>query len=331
MVKNPSPRTTSVYAFTLIELLVVVAVIGVLVALILPAVQSAREAARRTQCTNNIKQLALAAHNHETTHRKFPPGYIGEMPAKPQMDASNNSYVGHLVFLMPSLEATEIYNLWSAKRDLNLEKLHVPNDPRFMRWSNGSYPNGDSLWEELQFRLSVLLCPSDNAYDNASSTVTELRTTKTTGAMHGFAEPSELGRTNYLGCAGQLGVGVASRDKNKGIFYNRSRTRTADITDGLSNTIMFGEVTGSFSDPLRGSGRLRSISWVAGGQWTEWFRAVYKYGHQKRIERFSAMHPDIIMYAMADASVRAISLDVEGNMMVALSSIQGGEVTVMPE
>jgi prepilin-type N-terminal cleavage/methylation domain-containing protein len=327
MVKKPSLRA----AFTIIELLVVVAIIGVLVALLLPAVQAAREAARRAQCANNIHQLALAALNHEAAHGKFPPGYLGESPAKPAMDASNNSYVGHLVFLMPYIEASQIYNAWAAKRELTVRPTRIPNDPRFMRWSSGSYPNGDSLWDELQYKISVLLCPSDDAYSNDNSTVTELRTTTTTGVMHGFAEPTALGRTNYLGSAGQLGVGVESRYKNRGIFTNRSETRIAHIADGTSNTIMFGEVTGAFTNPETGSGRLRSISWNAGGQWTEWHRAVYKYGTQKRIERFSSMHPDVIMFSMADGSVRPVSIYVSGDVLVGLSSIAGGEIPETPE
>lgn len=332
MVIKPRSQPALPSAFTLIELLVVVAIIGVLVALLLPAVQSAREAARRAQCSNNLKQLALAALNHESAHRKFPPGYLGDMPPKAQLDGANNSYVGHLVYLMPYLEAREIYDIWASKRNLSVDApVHVPNDPRYMRWSIGSYPNGDRLWDELQFRVSTLICPSDAPYSNTSSTVTELRTTPSTGAMNGFAEPTKLGRTNYLGSAGQLGVGVASRNHKKGIFFNRSKTKTADIKDGMSCTLLFGEVTGSFEKPELAVGRQRSIAWVAGGQWTEWHRSVYRYGRQKRIERFSSMHPTVIQFAMADGSVHAISIDVEGELLVELSTMDCGEIVKLPD
>ncbi len=308
-------------AFTLIELLVVIAVIGVLVGLLLPAVQAAREAARRISCSSNLKQIAIAAHGHESAHRVFPPGYFGEQVPAAAMQPNNFPYVGHLVYLFPYLEANQIYTTWASKRELNITKrLVVSGDPRFMRWSLGS--GGASLWDDHQYRISVLLCPSDDAYSNTVTTVTELRTTTSSGAMHGFAEPTLLGRTNYLGSAGQLGVGVASRDKNKGIFYNCSATRTADIVDGLSNTLLFGEVTGSYLNNVR----QRSISWNAGPQWTEYHRPVYKYGIEKKVEKFSSQHPGIIQFAMADGSVRTLPDNIDGDMLVAMSSMAGGEV-----
>ena len=97
-------------AFTLVELLVVIAILGVLIALLLPAVQAAREAARRTQCRNNLKQIGLAAHNFHNTHGRFPPGYLGSTAAVPtKTDIWTGQHVGALVFLLPYLEQNDIY------------------------------------------------------------------------------------------------------------------------------------------------------------------------------------------------------------------------------
>ncbi len=310
-------------AYTLIELLVAISIIGLLMALLLPAIQAAREASHRLSCSNNIRQLAMAAMNHESSHKRFPPGYLGETPANISIQPTTNSYVGHLVYLMPYLEIDGIYNSWSSKRDLEVNPRGVvPNDPRYVRWSNGP----DSLWDEASYKISILLCPSDDAYSNTLSTVTELRTTPSNAGLSGFAERTELGRTNYLGSAGRLGTGMTSREPWKGIFANRSRTRMADIVDGTSNTLMFGEVTGQFTDPNTGRGRLRSFAWTAGGQFTEWHRPIYRYGRQKRIEKFSSMHPTVMNFAFADSSVKAISQDVDGDILVGLSSMAGSEV-----
>lgn len=325
MIAFSAPRASR-SGFTLVELLVVISLIGVMVGLLLPAVQSARESARLMQCANNLKQLATAAHNFESTYERFPPGYLGEWPPKVGLDGASNSYVGHLVFLLPYLEQSSLYDEWCEKRDLNVNNCaRVPNDPRYMRWASGSYPD-DNCWDQLQRRITVLLCPSDDPYSNANSTVTEMRTTPYTGAYHAFAEETKLGRTNYLGSSGQLGVGVASRDAKRGIFYNRSKTTFAQIVDGTSHTLLFGEVTGEFSYPLPGIGRRRSIAWIAGPEWTEWHRAVYGYGHGKRVEKFSSMHKGLIQFAMADCSVRVIVLEAANDQLIPLSSMAGGEV-----
>lgn len=313
---------TQRFAFSLVELLVAITIIGLLMALLLPAIQAAREVSHRATCSNNIRQLALAAANHESAHGRYPPGYLGETPAAISIQPTTNSYVGHLVYLMPYLELDSVYNVWASKRDLNVTpKFVVPNDPRYVRWCNGP----DNLWDEATYKINVFLCPSDDAGSNSLSTVTEMRTTPSNAGMSGFAEPTTLGRTNYLGSAGRLGVGMVSRDPWRGIFYNRSRTRNSDITDGLTNTLMFGEVTGQFSDNYS-RGRQRSFSWNAGPQFTEWHRPIYKYGRQRRIEKFSAMHPTVINFAHADGSVKAYSQDVDGDLLVGLSSMSGSEV-----
>src|SRR5260370_21156774 len=112
--------------FTLIELLVVIAIIGVLIALLLPAVQKVREAANRVKCSNNLKQIVLASHNFESAHKKLPPAVLGSLlprnltPGSPFM---SNPWVGTLAFLLPYLEQESLYNQlqvdWNVKDSMN--------------------------------------------------------------------------------------------------------------------------------------------------------------------------------------------------------------------
>ncbi len=325
--------------FTLVELLVVIAIIGILVGLLLPAVQAAREAARRMQCSNNLKQLGLSAHNFESANRKFPSGFNGERNLASGVNLGTNTYIGHLIYLFPYMEATAIYDGFTTKRDMNSDKDGVGQPaataPMFQYWgspvpSPPSAASPISCWDQHQYRVSTLICPSDDPYTNTETTATILRTVSTGISMDTegrFQVPNNLGRTNYLGAAGQLGFGITSRDGKKGIFFNRSKTKIGDISDGTSNTIMFGEVTGGFTNPAKGVGRVISFGWSCGPMITEFNRPTYNMQNHKNWQLFSSFHTGLIQYALADGSVRPISMSIDPQILIDTSSMQDGIVT----
>lgn len=282
--------------FTLVELLVVIAIIGILVGLLLPAVQAAREAARRMQCTNNLKQLGLAAHNFESAYKRFPPGIIvrgGGVIGDHwlNLEWGQHTGIGHLTYLLPYLEQTAMYEGISAHRNMDVNTSGVgaeSGSDRQLRnrywWSGSPGP-----WDFVHFKLPMFLCPSD---DPDSGTETSVLTTHSfvpggdtnsagvfsyytvtplNGAFH-----STIGKTNYLGNGGRNGkVGAGGNhpvtslglpaDSLHGPFFVRSKVTFGQIPDGTSNAFLFGEVTGAFNRPDRRAGRYASFWFVSNG------------------------------------------------------------------
>ncbi len=206
--------------FTLIELLVVIAIIGILIALLLPAVQKVREAANRAKCQNNLKQLALAAFNFEDSYHYFPPAvHCSALPQFPmpweQRGGIIKSY-SVMVALLPYFEQD------------NLQK-NVDNYLYYAGGYNSQY-NGDyclgpnSLGAQV---IQILICPSDRL-DNPVQKYTYQ------GKDYYF------GLSSYGGNAGQISA-YYTKATQDGVFCINSRTRIADITDGTSNTLFFGE------------------------------------------------------------------------------------------
>lgn len=299
--------------FTLIELLVVIAIISVLVALLLPAVQHAREAARRTQCRNNLKQLVLAMHNYHDVFNLLPPGYIHRFG--PSGDGANHAGLAWGAMLLPHLEKTNIY------RQIN---------PRIPIWDPANR-------DPREMQLSVFLCPTDRFSVNSNRFVVRDESTN----------PIE----KYAAASYASNWGPASPDVNlddtpeasRGVFYRNSDTAMSDIVDGLSNTFLVGERT---NGPIPGSETAGGHSsfentWVAAVRDID--EPADDHGHMVLFETqflpnerggddkgISAPHVGMAQFAFADGSVHSIDSGIERDVYDALGTRFGREVFETP-
>jgi type II secretory pathway pseudopilin PulG len=189
---------------TLVELLVVIAIVGILIALLLPAIQSARETARRIQCLNNLKQIGLAVSNHEVTTKRFPSGAVSQQyPPEPTHPYTFYRWSA-LAQLLPYMEQANLRN----SLDLTLP-LYMPGP---------GYPFSTPNIPGIAVMVPAFLCPSDIAEQ----------------------VKDQMGPTNYAMCAGS-GSGGGTPFNTDGVFYVNSATTYADITDGTSQTIVASE------------------------------------------------------------------------------------------
>lgn len=218
--------------FTLVELLVVIAIIGILVGLLLPAVQSAREAARRMTCSKNVREIGLAALNFESAFKRLPPGVLTPvtsplMPSAPLgIEFNQHNGVGHLVHLLPYLELRQVYQTFETELNLNPDITGVglpsgsPDANRHVYWWGNDYgpspPNRPSAWTAAQNNLPILLCPSDIADQGLEFSILFVFSfTGASGSLpgHSFYYESTpfadwhrtVGKTNYMGCQGRSG------------------------------------------------------------------------------------------------------------------------------
>jgi prepilin-type N-terminal cleavage/methylation domain-containing protein len=218
--------------FTLVELLVVIAIIGILVALLLPAVQAAREAARRMQCGNNLKQLGLALHNYHDTFKTFPPALLNSGHVSATYVAANfpegpRNHSGHL-FLLPFIEQNTLHS------QINFRVATAERNP-----GGGAPPPNSSTNDPFtSTRLKGLECPShpqagENMAPSADVNYT-FRNSK---------------RTSYAFSTGSFTDGNAnhqqlSHDIRQGAFGNNGGAKMADLTDGSANCLAIGESAG---------------------------------------------------------------------------------------
>jgi len=326
--------------FTLIELLVVIAIIAILVALLLPAVQQAREAARRTQCKNNLKNIALAAHNYHDVFKRFPAGATQEAKVwasqtDEQAEFFDGQHVGTMAILLPYMEQINLFE--SIDADSNIRKRisshgvgsgATPEDPTVANF----WALNDS-WNAAQTKISSYLCPSDDARGTTGSMMniySFIHGTEPVSAANPWIRgwyfggaADTLGSTNYLGCSGAGGeinviidtsspyrqYGHDNWNDYRGLIDGRRKRRIRDVLDGTSNTLAFAEVTGgdTYNFAWIGASSIPTRGVTTNPNNLEnsddtWFKPTSK-------------HIGGFQVAMADGSVRFISNNMNSHIL----------------
>jgi prepilin-type processing-associated H-X9-DG protein len=307
-----------------VELLVVIAIIGVLVALLLPAVQAAREAANRMSCSNNLKQLGIALHNYHDTHKKLPPGQLGY----PMVFSAHAR-------LLPFVEQGNLQDL-----------LNFSVPPLTF---NGSFPQSAANEQAAKVRIPFFVCPSDG-FDEVPGT-------------------DVFGAISYPACSGSGLFNNGAMANADGIIYAASKTKFASITDGLSNTVAFGEsLLGSGTDstgatpqdakrqvaelsggtattasacgsPAKWSGQ-RSAKWINGHFADTMSNHYYPPNsstpdcqnayHNYALTSARSAHAGGVQVALCDGSVRFVADTVDLTVYRAAATRAGGEATQLP-
>ncbi|QEG37216.1 DUF1559 domain-containing protein [Bythopirellula goksoeyrii] len=299
--------------FTLVELLVAISIIGVLVGLLLPAIQSAREAARREGCTNNLKQLGLAIQTYESNHRKFPPGRVGcddtgdqiaITGCPPGLSAEQKTAASGFVVLLPQLEmqalydrlAIEVGGLWNR----NVDDLHWYAD--------------QSKCLAIKEQPTFHHCPSD-----------------TSALLSDVYAPVLAATGSYAFVQGTLGPGKPPEQvkyDNDGPFLYVTARKPSQVTDGLSQTIFIGEV-------------ILADTWESSNTWTyalsnaDCLRTTSNrlnttpgdgYVYDRQNGAFGSQHPEGALFTFGDGHVEFVSETIEKEIYRSLSTISGGEL-----
>lgn len=345
-------RTQHSRGFTLIELLVVIAIIAILIALLLPAVQQAREAARRTQCKNNLKQLGLAIHNFHDIYNRFPAANIMEWssqlgndgldPSPPGYpDYSNSPDIGLLPQILPQIEQANLYEKMGTTKGIDDHYL-TPAAVGSYKTPGAPWFDDAATWTLAQTRMPMFECPSDPQV--GKDFVLWHRVIPCTSGFVTFGDDNPdddvLKPTNYVGVGGFLAGGRCNiqwdlnGDSNvdipdtydwRGMFHG-SRVKVAfrDLTRGTSNTLMMGEST---------AGKDMNYAWMGMNFLpTYWNQADGEPHNPVNTDAnsgpyaFSSYHTGGYQFALGDGSVRFISENIDANTFWAISAMSNNWV-----
>jgi prepilin-type N-terminal cleavage/methylation domain-containing protein len=298
--KSRSFRSSS--GFTLIELLVVIAIIAILIGLLLPAVQKVREAAARTTCLNNLKQISLAALNYESAYQVLPPGLETNTSAAAGAEPSSSSLLGVLSYLLPYMEQQNVYNLFPPAM--------FTTQYNSAWWGSASLGANAPGITAARTQIKPYTCPSDGMLYTQTSGVFIGFAIDSNGTFYGFYNANggnaagnpgtPAGQCNYIGCAGEYGPVLPPYS---GIYYKDSKTTIAAITDGTSNTIAFGEtLTGGDID----SSHAYNMTWAGAGAMPLYWGLPTGKKAAGNWYTFSSMHTGIVQFGFQDGSVRPI-------------------------
>lgn len=292
---SPQKRRTG---FTLIELLVVIAIIAILIALLLPAVQQAREAARRTQCRNNLKQIGLAVHNYHDVYGMIPPGWIGAdlVTNEPYVDGSNGW--GWATKILPYLDQMPVYNQINFSLTVQ-DALNA--SPRLQT-------------------IPTFLCPSDQNQNKKWMIKDDMDVDICEVSLSTY--PAVYGTGELHDCEGQAAPFVCG---GNGMFFHNSAIRFSAVQDGLSNTLMIGERKTKVVDEWYSTWN----GYVSHGEEAA-VRILGTTDHtpnhpDNHFDDFSSYHVGGAIFGLGDGSVRFIGQNLDKDLYQHLATRNGGE------
>ena len=312
-------------AFTLIEVLVVISIIGLLVALVLPAVQASRESARRTSCLNNLRQTGIALQLYHDSFRSFPSGYIYEGPPVDLRTEFTEQPTHRFDAVPPTLSVEPSKPGWSWATLL----LPFLEQGEFAKQIPFYLPVEDPSVAPIRSTpLSLFICPSD------------LNTGVFTVLDENGEQMGPAATNSYAASFGSFGLINTNPDRGNGMFQRNSRRRMAEIRDGLGHTLAIGErgavlakapwagvMTGGTVTTTAGAPVYTAITEKAP------VMALARIGNRTLNSPFSepydffSPHRYVVLFAFADGSVRSLNSQIVLDVLHALATVDGGEVT----